>query len=133
MIRALTLAALLAATAAPALAQTTAPSSTGMRARAPAASTTTTTTTAPMGASAMGAQSSTTTTTAATTSAAPAGAQGAAMAKVMQTCQADFAKACPGLAPASPEMRTCVTDNFGTLGQPCQGAIMEMMNAGGAG
>lgn len=153
MFRALTLAALLAATTMPALAQTSAANSTDVS--APPASTPTkpsatmnkaapaATPTMPMTNAAP--MASTTTRSAAMTTAAPvastttttttgaAAATSPAMVKVMQTCQADFAKACPGIAPAAPEMRTCVTTNFSSLGEPCQGAIMEMMNAGGAG
>lgn len=139
MFRALTLAALLAATTMPALAQTSAANSTDVS--APPASTTTkpsatmnkaapaTTPTTRSSTMTNAAPAATTTTTTNGAAAAPS----PAMVKMMQTCQADFAKACPGIAPAAPEMRTCVTNNFSSLGQPCQGAIMEMMNAGGAG
>lgn len=122
MFRALTLAAVLAVTTVPALAQTSAANSTDVS--APPTSTTTTRS------ATMNKTAPATTTT--TTTSGAAAAPSPAMARVMQTCQADFAKACPGLAPAGPEMRTCVTNNFSSLGQPCQGAIIEMMNAGGA-
>ena len=102
--KSLVLAALLAAVAAPSLAQSTQPSNT-------------TTTT-----------SSTTT----TTTPAPAG-QSSAREAVMTSCAADFKAQCPNNAPGTPELQSCVRENFDKMSDPCKSAIMTMMAAGGGG
>ena len=101
--KSLVLAALLAAAAAPALAQSTAPAN------------------------------STTTTSSTTTTTAPAPAGQSARAAVMTSCAADFKAQCPNSAPGTPEMQSCVRDNFDKMSDPCKSAIMTMMAAGGGG
>lgn len=54
-----------------------------------------------------------------------------AVAAIIRTCAADFAKVCPNIPPMSPEAQTCVRDNFDKLSEPCQASIMAMI--GGAG
>ena len=110
MIKSLMLAAVLAASAAPALAQSNTMSS----------STTS------------GAMSSGSATSSGGMSASGAAAKpNPAMAKVRTQCAADFQKTCPNLKPGTPEMTQCVRDNFTSMSEGCQGALMEYMQSQG--
>lgn len=109
MIKSLMLAAVLAATAAPALAQSNTMSS-------GAASSSS-------GMSSSNSMSS--------SGSAMAAKPNPAMAKVGVQCKADFAKSCPNLKPGTPEMTQCVRDNFAGMSEGCQGALMEYMQSQG--
>lgn len=60
----------------------------------------------------------------------PAAAASAGRDAVMQACQGDFEKVCPGMVPGDGRLGPCVRQNIAKLSPGCQDAMKALRGAG---